>query len=161
MITITNLEYELEEGPDDIISRLGWATADEDLSWFDKLGHNPGVETNRDWVGKIDNKNLRFSLKQPKGLAKRRFDITVDGELIPQVNSTLINVSIGLNLRSFVLMVFIYLGAAWFIYDSVSEGGRELNPALVLLGILIPAIVTTIIAYRLKRAENKLDKLFR
>lgn len=82
MIPLTFLEYELNEQPDKILSRLKWAVEEVEFSWLNNFNNWKSTsETHKNWIGEINRKNLNFSLEEPGPFFKRKFNVVLKGKL--------------------------------------------------------------------------------
>ena len=161
MIPLTLLEYELDEQPERVLSRLKWAVEEVEYSWLDNLNNwKPTPATHKDWVGEIDIRNLEFYLEEPGHLFKRKFNVTLEGKFEIRSSSTNVHIKLGLDNFSFLSIVALYAIGVLSIADAFSN--EEFNSYFSLLFFLVgfPLFGTLLIIRRMKRAENKLDKLF-
>ena len=162
MIPFSSIEYELKENPDKVLSRLKWAVEEVELSWLDDLNEwNTGPSTHKDWIGEINDKDLNFKLKEPGSLFKRKINVMLKGNLELRASTTSVKIKLGLDNISFTWILMIYLMTALVI--SVFLINEEFNSYFALVSFLVafPGFGTYLLTRRMKRAENKLDKLFK
>jgi len=160
MITFTNLEYELPVDTKHIFSRLDWAVEEIEESWIDWTNLSTGIDTNKAWAGKINRRNLNFTLEEPDGLFRRKFNIIVKGRIISKGSKLMIKIRLGLDNPSGFFIVLIYLAAALFISTAIIENDLGSIVPLSFWLLAFPGIATYLIRRRLRKAELKLDLLF-
>jgi len=89
MISIRTIDYDTDEDPEKVFSRLTWAVERVD-GLLGQLITNFTVDTNRQWIGVYDKEKMQFGLIEPRGFFSNKFfQIVVRGQIIKGDNKTL------------------------------------------------------------------------
>ena len=160
MITLTSLEYELNEKPENVFSRLKWRVEQVESSWQDYMNWSTTPATHKDWIGEIDERNLSFSMEEAGSFFKRKFNVVIKGDLEIRDSTLNVNIRLGLDNLSFLWIVMIYLGAGLFISDAFTNNEFDSYFSLVFFLLAYPILGTFLISRRMKSAEKKLDIIF-
>jgi hypothetical protein len=162
MVPLTTLEYELDENLDKVLSRLKWAVEEVELNWLDDLNKwNTGPATHKDWIGEINKKSLNFKLKEPGSLFKQKIKVMLKGNLELRASTTNVKIKLGLDNISFIWILMVYIISALSISDVFTNDEFNSYLALGIFLLAFPILGTYLLTRRMKRAERKLDKLFR
>ena len=161
MVPLIHYEYELKEKPETVLSRINWAVERVEYKWYHYLfNFDTSPSTNRDWIGIVDENKLRFNLEEPPVLFKKKYILTVKGNIELKASRTNVKIKLGLDYFSVLSIPMLYLANAFIIYEWASSGlSKEYILPLVFFGLF--AFIATFNIYRgIKRCEKKLDKLF-
>ena len=160
MISLLSLEYELKESPAQVMSRINWAVEEVEVDhWQDYSNFGLARSSQRDWIGQIDQKAYWFSIQEPDSFFKKKFIVVAEGKLHFKASTTKISVKLGLNIFTFIVMLFIYATTASSIVRVLLESTPN-EYGSIIFPLLLSLISTILIVHRLKTAERKLDFLF-
>lgn len=161
MISLTTIEYDLDEQVDKTLSRLKWAVEEVEPSWLDIMNWSTAPATRKDWIGGIDKEELKFSIQEPGSLFKPRFNVVLKGRMESRASKTSVKVKLGLQTFAFIFIFMIYIFTSLIIYDAFEDEKFNSFFPLIFFLVACPILETYLITRRMKRAEKKLDKLFR
>ena len=166
MIPIRRSYYETEESIKTAFSRLKWQV-EKVNSLTGQLLYSYTKDTNKNWIGKTDERNFEFSIMEPRGLFTPKhffrlfyFQFIVKGHLEQMGTTTRIKISFKLSWFYFMFMSLIYLSTLIFIYNLIIV--EDWTGFKDLLGWLLafPITGTLVMIIQLNKVENKIMDLF-
>lgn len=161
ILPLYNLEYELTESLETTITRFKWSIGKEQYGLLDELSWKGMYDTQKDWIGYFDEKNLSFYLQQPGYFFKKEFDVAVKGKIEVRSSNHIVKLQAGLKPMSAFMSSIIVIAIILNIVLSAGQDnqGPEISTFVYLFTIALLGFL--LIRYRLKTAEKKLDRLFR
>lgn len=160
MVPLTLLEYELNEEPELVLSRLKWAVEQVDIGWVAEISSKINPTTHKKWIGEIDERHYTFKLEEAGSYFKRKFNVVLKGRIEFRSSSTNVKIKLGIDNFTFLIITAFYLGIILFASETILDGSYDSLISNALFFSAYPVIGTFLIKHRMKNAERNLDILF-
>jgi len=166
MFAIRKSTYDNSENVSKAISKLTWAVEKvENFTWH--LINNYTNDTNKQWIGTVNEATKKFKLIEPRGLFTTRhlfhmvfFQIIVEGEILEIEGKSRIKIEFRLGWYSFLMLAMLYSSSFFFIvimvYNNSWGGIMDLTTWL----LTFPVLGTLFLIIQLNKIENKIIDLF-
>lgn len=161
MLSIRELDYEVDESPELVFSRLSWAVERVDgLSGALFVGAT--VDTRRPWVGMYDENRLNFGLIEPSGyfLSRKLFQIVARGQIMPNGQTSSINIKLRLGWNTLLGMIWLYASAFAMLATAINSANLAVFLFAGLWIVLFPVLGTFFLYRKLDKIERKVEELF-
>lgn len=158
MLNFRALEYQIDEPPETVFSRLTWETERVNNLWSQLIVSNT-VSTKRMWVGVLDDKNLKFDLVEPRGFFSfKPLHVVVSGTISGSSNKS--NIKIRLKPGWFTLYIFggLYLATIFMLATLIINGNAndELLPT-ILWFVAFPGLGTYLLHRKFNKMESRIE----
>lgn len=160
MISIREIDYDTDEDPDKVFSRLSWAVERVD-GLVGQLISNYTVDTNRPWVGFYDREKMSFGLIEPRGfLSMKFFQIVVRGQIAKKGNKTIVSIKMRLGWNTFFIFLMVYLATVLMISGTILSKDPSNIFGLMVWLLVFSVLGTILLKRKLKNIERKIEDLF-
>ncbi len=159
-MTVRNIEYDTNETPEQVYSRLTWAVEKVDRL-FSLVVKGETMDTNRAWVGMYDKKEMKFELIEPRGFINiNLLQIIVIGQIVPENGRTMIKAGLVLGWYPLVVSILLYLWTIGMIVAAMLPGDPGEAWNLILWVPWFPILWTVILMRKLNQIEKRVEDLF-
>jgi ABC-type multidrug transport system fused ATPase/permease subunit len=159
-MTVREIEYNSNENPDEVYSRLTWAV-EKVNGLFSQLVNGVTVDTNRQWIGVYDKEKKEFELIEPSGYFNPKFvQVIVSGQIIPEDKKSKINIKLGLGAYPLFVSSIVYLGTIGMLIMMTIFGELKDLWSVLLWIIVFPGLWTFILNRKMNKVQEKVEQLF-